>query len=146
MTGTDDPDLSGRISLRYAIRDTATGQIRAVIRTTAMSAPRNLRLGETLEELPPEVGPVDGETHYLPAGVLTDRPVLPIDIGTDGALAAGGTLELTLPDGTIVNVDGSDVGEAEGGGVALEFPDPGQYEVRIRAFPYQEHRATVIVE
>lgn len=130
---------------RFAIVKTATGEIRARITATESAAERNLREGETLLNI--EAGEdIAGQTHYAQEGVILERPVLALEEPTAGVVPEGGAVEFVLPDGAEVHIDGELAGEAAGGGIAIEFPIAGQYDVEVRAFPYKTARVTVTVE
>ncbi len=129
---------------RWALHDTLTGEIRAIITATEEAATRNLRVGETLKNAD-EAGPLAGGTHYVDADEYAPRPAFEIEAPT-GSVSVGGEIEIALPDGAAVHIDGDLAGEAEGGGVVVDFPVAGEYEIEVRQFPYRTARLTVVVE
>lgn len=140
MTG----ELEDRRRRRWALHNTMTGEIRAVITATEAAAARNVRDGETLLDID-AAGPVSGAAHYVDVGAVLARPVLEIEEPT-GTIEIGGELELTLPEGAMVYIDGELSGEAEGGGAVIDFPVAGEYGIEVRLFPFRSASLTVVVE
>ena len=80
-------------------------------------------------------GEYDSRTYYIKNGQPTERPPSPVTL--DGLILMG------VPEGSTLWCDGQ--GYSAEGDVTLEFPLPGNYQLRVECWPYQDWTAEVMV-
>lgn len=85
--------------------------------------------------------------HWVVAGNLVERPLLPVDISAT-SVRADGTDEV-LVDGVPEGAEVLIVGPMKGGGVAdggllhFSFSLPGRYHIVCKSFPYREWEVVI---
>ena len=86
----------------------------------------------------------DKQYHNLETNILEDRPILDID---DITLIVDQEYNPSnIPSGTIVNVDGEDVGVVDNMGLILVFTVAKTYKLHLKpSFPYFEKTITIEV-
>lgn len=93
-------------------------------------------------------GELDGETHYLPNGIPTERPAHAVTADKTTILANGEDIATIsgIADPAIVEIAGpASFSPFELTGGVLEFSAciPGDYEIRIEAFPVLPAKVTI---
>lgn len=73
-------------------------------------------------------GPVEGGTHYVLDGQVTDRPPNPAQLN-------GMTLS-AVPTGSTITIEGTDY-PCNDGTAQLSFDQPGTYTVTVKCWPMQ---------
>lgn len=87
-------------------------------------------------------GAIDGKTHYID---LTDPAAPTPTLRPASPITREGLTLLDVPAGATLHIDGVAYPVTEGGSVALEFPLPGSYSIRVEAFPCVDFADTVTV-
>lgn len=105
--------------------DAETGRIRGLITYPfddyELMYPGGLFLGNSAE--------VSDLRHYVKDGIIEERPTLPIVL--DDNVLRG------VPEGSTVVIDYENY-TADGSDIELEFGHPGDFQVRVEKFPYQD--------
>lgn len=90
-------------------------------------------------------GAFDGSTHYVLEGVAVPRPITGLPATASIALGVDWSLP-DVPEGTLVLIDGEDVGTVDATGLVLSFPLAGVWAVSlVPPFPWLEASCEVTV-
>lgn len=86
------------------------------------------------------------DLHWINGGVLEARPRS--DLPARHTLAADTDWTVAdVPEGTVVLIEGAEVGTVDAEGLVLNFPEAGVWHVRLAPpFPWAPMRCTVTVE
>lgn len=91
-------------------------------------------------------GDFSGETHYVKYGGALERPANPTTISATTIPADGETLAVLQAVAgmlTIIGPSGRDEYEVPDGPVELAFDTPGEYTLRLEAFPHLPFEAVI---
>ena len=114
---------------------TANGEIVQTIDNQALEFALKHNVPDGCAALDVPTTHIDFNRHYVLNGELTQRPTSPVT-RTDLTL-------LGVPEGSTLWINGESY-DAEGD-VALEFPLPGTYRLRVECFPYLDWTDEVVV-
>lgn len=83
-----------------------------------------------------------GDTHYVAAGIVIERPNLPLPETLE--LSVGVDQSYTLPPGVVVKAFGS-AATLEDGQLVISAEFAGRYEMEFVLWPYRDHTMIVTV-
>ena len=83
-----------------------------------------------------------GDTHYVVAGIVIERPNLPLPETLE--LSVGVDQSYTLPPGVVVKAFGSTT-TLEGGQIVISAEFAGRYKMEFVLWPYRDHTMIVTV-